>query len=469
MNRPDRTRRSPPPGRPDAAAAPAAAALARSRRRVALALIALGALLGLVALVRPGDDEPDPPPGTPVAHGPRAAFTRAVAAASPPPSSPARAAGAPPVIDAIEVEKTEVCSGEENLVTVRAHTPDGTDAFLHYAVGGATGERVPVRVWRQPDGSYELPEVSVFGRHNVVARAQVPPFRVNDCRPARAVHVQSRALANAPSEFEFFARVADVGAKDAPDAPPFRPQRYHWTFGDGTSETTAGPLVTHSYRARPQTSLYSQLLVAVEVLAESGDKLTGRAAVELLNSAFEDFDQKRIVSLTAAPEPRFPELGRDGVVRQAFHLSHQRPTPVRVTRVRAVRHAREGDGPPPGAETVDGALGLAEIAPGEGATVSLALDTRRDPDVYSITYLVDGVTPEGYAVRGSFSLMRPPPPPSKDSHTPVDDPQLVAKIKRARELLHQEFVTDEDIWRLEREGKLADLGARPSPPEGEAN
>jgi very-short-patch-repair endonuclease len=53
--------------------------------------------------------------------------------------------------------------------------------------------------------------------------------------------------------------------------------------------------------------------------------------------------------------------------------------------------------------------------------------------------------------------MRPPPRPTKENSTPVTDPVLMAKVKKARELLGQPFVTDEDLWRLEREGRFDDL------------
>lgn len=454
----------------DAGAPPGAPQPPSRRRRVAAVAGSAVAGFVLLALLRPCEDRGDPggpsaAPGALVAPGGPARVVEANRAA-PPASGPVGLPGAPPVIDGIEVEKNEVCSGEENLVTIKAHTPDGTDAFLHYAVGGSgTGQRLPLRVYRNPDGTYDLPEVSVFGRNNVVSRAQVPAFRVNDCEPLRAVHVQSRALPNAPSEFEFFARIVDVGAKKAPDATPFKPKRYYWTFGDGSSDASVGPIVAHSYRSRPQHALFSQLLVAVEISGEGGDKLVGRSSIELLNTSFEDFEKKHIVSLTAVPEPRFPELSRDGFVRQSFRLLHQRPTPVRIDRVIAVKHFGGAEPVPPASAPVSGALGLSEIPPGEGSTVSLSLDTRGEPDVFSITYQLEGVTPEGYAVRGSFSLMRPPPPPTKDTNTPVDDPALVAKIQRAREILRQEFVTDEDIWRLEREGKLGAPAPAASAPE----
>src|SRR5437868_6181714 len=51
-----------------------------------------------------------------------------------------------PIIDAIEVEKTSVCAGEENLIRVRAHADEG-NAYLRTIVAGQSGSVVPLRVW----------------------------------------------------------------------------------------------------------------------------------------------------------------------------------------------------------------------------------------------------------------------------------------------------------------------------------
>jgi hypothetical protein len=48
------------------------------------------------------------------------------------------------------------------------------------------------------------------------------------------------------------------------------------------------------------------------------------------------------------------------------------------------------------------------------------------------------------------------------------DPVLLAKVKLARELLNQPYVTDEDLWRLEREGRFANLKVEPAPPAPQA-
>ena len=107
-------------------------------------------------------------------------------------------------------------------------------------------------------------------------------------------------------------------------------------------------------------------------------------------------------------------------------------------------------------------IGAAEIPPGAGLQARLVLDPRREPETLSHDYTLEGRTAEGHLARGAFSVMRPPTAPTRTLHRPVDDPLLVAKIRRARELLRAEFVTDEDLWSLERAGKFTDLKLDPN-------
>ena len=85
------------------------------------------------------------------------------------------------------------------------------------------------------------------------------------------------------------------------------------------------------------------------------------------------------------------------------------------------------------------------------------LDTRELPDAIMIDYDISGHTSDGTTVRGTFSVMRPPDLPTKEKHERIDDPLLVAKIKAARDILKQKFVTDDDLRRLEREGAFRHL------------
>jgi hypothetical protein len=435
-----------------------------------LALLALGLLVGwLLSQRRPDPSAPAPQAQT---RAPRPAGDSAPSALADDPKPPQAVATAPepakPIVDEILVEKQEVCSGEDNLITVRAHTPDGNDAHLHYTVGDGTGQRIPIRVWRKEDGSYELPRVTVFTRNNVSVTVPVPAYKVKECEPERLVQVMSRRLPNSEDEFEFFARVVERPVRPGQPAPrPFVPTRYVWTFDDEPSKTTTQALVTHTLLSKTGAdNLYTQHLIRVDVHDASGQKVTGRSSLQLLNTSFENFDKKGIVTVLATGTPRFPVLDADGVVRQTFRLYHRFHGPVRLTRVTTVRSfigSREEPPPPEQVDTVT--LPVSEVPEGQGTEVQVTFDTRAEPEVFAITYSLEGTSADGHPARGTFSIMRPPPRPTRENSKPITDPLLLAKVKRARALLQQEFVTDEDLLRLEREGKFADLKADARGPE----
>ena len=73
--------------------------------------------------------------------------------------------------------------------------------------------------------------------------------------------------------------------------------------------------------------------------------------------------------------------------------------------------------------------------------------------MYAVTFAVQGVA-DGTQARGELTLLRPPPAPTRENSIPIQDPAMVQKIRRAMTILNQQTVSQEDIWRLEREGKL---------------
>jgi hypothetical protein len=410
---------------------------------------------------------PPPGPAPEVAKAPefeRFSPAPPSAPAAPPPTvavdAPQEAPVPPPVIDAVTVEKQEVCSGEDNLISVRAHSPDGNDTYLHSTIGTGTGMRVPLRVWLEPDGTYAQPVVTVFGKDNVSTTVPVPRYTVKSCEPERLVEVLSRRLPNADEDYEFLARIVEVPKRDAAPRTPFTPVKYVWTFDDQHTVTTTAPTASHtlSGAGTQPWAMYLQHLVRVDVFDAKGRKLTGRSSMQVLNTSFENFDKKGVVTLLARGTPRFPELGEDGVVRQTFRLYHQWKGLVRLERVTALRaRVPEVGAPPLPEEAAEVSLGVDVIPEGQGVEVTVSLDTKAEPEVSVVTYALEGNTLDGHPARGTFSVMRPPPRPTKENSTPITDPVLMAKVKKARELLGQPFVTDEDLWRLEREGRFDDL------------
>ncbi len=445
----------------------------RSRKRAFFfGALALAALLMLWSW--PRDEKRAPAPQPKPSDGPRVSYGPAPPAPdpqqpTPPPTdkppSP-RPAGQPPIIDEVIVEKKEVCSGEENLITVRAHTPDGNDAFLHYTIGGDTGMSVPIRATLEDDKKTAVRRIAVFGLGNVPTFVDVPPFVVKDCTPAYGAFIEPQLRANTWADFDFEAKVMPLGAKNADGGvAPFVPMEWNWTFGDGTSAKTNVPLVTHSFEERPQNALYSHFLVGVEVISATGEKLFGRRALQLRNPTFEDFNDKGIVSLMVTLDPRFPEMNEQGVVIQGVRLRHARPTSVTIEKVaRIYQYPEQGGETKPAPVDVTALLGTTQIPAGStGVSFKVAWDTLADPEVFNVTYLLDGHTPEGWPVRGGFSVMKPPPKPTKSANNPVLDPVLRAKVVAARKILGKDYVTDDDIFRLEKEGKFADLVVDPTP------
>lgn len=440
------------------------------RRKAGIAAVGACVVVALAVWLWPEDTPPavatPPPPAMPgpkLAEAPPAPAPQAEPTAEPPPPPPeAKADPAAPVIDEITVEKPEVCEGEENLITVRAHTPDGSDAFLHYTIGGRQGPRVPVRSWIADDGEQPKLEVLAFGKDNVATRVEVPPFTVKPCKPARMAMISLNLRANTWGEYEFEAKLIESPAPGNVSVLPFKPRSYEWTFGDGETVTTDGPNVTHSYEGRKQEAMFSHFLIEVKVHGSSGEEpVKGRTSLQLLNPAFEDLATKGVVTLLVQLTPRFPELGSDGVVRQKVRIFHTQDRPVFIHNAVLFRHLMNPTGPSP-QQVVDPStlLGTSIIPSGKGIEFEVKLDTGKEPNVFSLEHYVEGKDSEGRPARGTFSVMRPPPKPTKQNSNPVADPMLKAKIIAARKILNRPYVTDEDLWALERQGKFAEINAQ---------
>jgi hypothetical protein len=199
-------------------------------------------------------------------------------------------------------------------------------------------------------------------------------------------------------------------------------------------------------------------LVEVKVYGNAPQPVVGRSSLQLLNTAFEDLAYKGVVSLLIQMTPRFPELGADGVVRQKVRVFHHRDGPVFIHQAALVRHRMDPLEPVSPVPTDAAALmGSFTIPPGRGLEFEAKLDTNVAPDLFSMDYLLEGKDSAGLPARGAFSVMRPPPTPTKENSAPVVDAALKAKIIAARKMLNRPFVTDEDLWQLEREGKFAHL------------
>lgn len=405
----------------------------------ALFAAAAGALL-LFLLFRGKEPPPSQPEVAPVEPAAAAEPYRF----SPPAPAPT---GEGPIIDKILVDQQEVCEGEENLVTVRAHASDPKETVhLTAIIDGHEGMVVPVIARIPKDGS-EWPKVVVMDRQKRVAEADVPFFTVRPCKPERRMEIVYGLRQNTPAEYELEARIINVKASE-----PFVGASYFWDFGDGNTETTSTPFVVHDYSRRPQLSSKSYMLVRVEARSTTDELVLGHRSIRLINTEYENLENAGIVTLVVQLNPRFPQLDSDGGVTQGVTLWHHSPTPVTITRVQARRNfTLPGVAPQVRDVGVKSVLGT-NVIPPAGISFKVRLDRSHEKDVFSIDYLLDGHTADGKPVQSVFSVMAPPPAPTAENHIPVTDPTLHQKIVRAREILGKEFVTDEDFAELNRRG-----------------
>ena len=357
-----------------------------------------------------------------------------------------------PVVEEITVEKTDVCSGEDNLVTVRlagAHQNDENIQITMPGNGGA-GRQMPfilgLTVAKQQPA---MPEVVVSGRDGALATVKIPTVTVKDCTPGPSLSVEVALVANTSATFALTATVRNPG----PTA--FKPVHWHWDFGDGRDATTKVRTVEHSYEDHPQKTRVSNFLVHVRAADAEGVELLGRHALDVLRS-------KNVVVITTELNPRLPVIADDGRVTQRVRIHHASDQPVTLERVE-VQRFRDNEQGVEEMQTTDvdprQVLGTHVIPPGRGIETTAVFDTRAEPRTKRVTFDLHGKSADGIRASGQYSVLRPSEPSPQAEHEVVTDPQVKAAILAARKKLGRDEVSLDEMVRLKREGALDNLPA----------
>jgi hypothetical protein len=368
------------------------------------------------------------------------------------PAAPAAARRINAVIDEVKVEDATVCAGEEDLVRVRAHDASGDDADLQIFIDDHPGDTLIVRPVVDTHGTARPMYARAVAKDGSEAKAVIP-ITVKRCEAKSHVAVGYHVLPNTWGQLELTATVLDAFTlgKPATRIPASQVRGFHWEFGDGTTADTTGPVTEHDYEGRAEEKPSAELLVKVEATLANGRTVEGRTAMTIPNPAYRALKDKGTVLLLTAESPRFPVAEPDGSVRETVHLWHAHNTPVRISGV--ARYATKPDGKreqPIALRPVD-VLGDTVVAAGKGLTLDVVLPPGDEP---LVTYEIVGRTQDGVPAKGRFSVMRPPPNPTRENATKINDPGMVARIETARRELGKEFVTDEDLRRLHEEGRL---------------
>lgn len=416
----------------------------------------------ITARVRCGSDEyvgaidlVTPPPEADgferhTAQGESQALGPSQATATPLPPQTHDGEGAP-IIDAITVEKTSVCRGEDVQVTVRAHDPKGTDdKWLHYVIDTQPGASQPVTYL---NGDHQMPRrIAVFGKNNAsVTYAEVPQVTVLDCTVAQMVQITHSLVTNTEDTFRFLARVVAKGTTEK-----FEACSYEWDFGDGKSATTEDPWTEHGYLERKQDGLETAFQIRLRVLpCNGGSPIIGRSVLALTNVYALEKESKHVSGLVIVGDPRFPERGSDGVVRQTALIRTWEPDPVHITKITYTDTIpTNGPGVPndPVDVTPSSFLGTTTVGR-DWIRVPVAYDTNQEPNWAMRRWELEGTASDGTPVYGSFTLMAPPKLDPEKSPK-VTDPAFKDRLLAAMQILGRDQVSDEDLMRLEQEGKL---------------
>jgi hypothetical protein len=262
-----------------------------------------------------------------------------------------------PRIESIDVDKTEVCYGEENFANVRAFDASGSMDRLMVRMSGTRemGFRLPFRI--NKNGGMQPRSVVVNGPGGPPAVGEIPEVKVKDCELPEQVTIGVRLVDRSPHFFTLSAELLS-----SPGAPRFEPVSYEWDFGDGSKETTKSATVQHSYEGKPQKTRFSYFLMSVTVKDRTGRRVVGSRAYGFPNFGFGTFvDDRRILVHTAGGS-------RPGVraEEERIRLYHGYEETVRLERVRSIeldsstkRELASVEGSP------QSLLGVSEISPGK--------------------------------------------------------------------------------------------------------
>jgi hypothetical protein len=378
--------------------------------------------------------------------------SRPPAAMIPTPQQVQEGEGAP-VIDEIVMEKTSVCKGEDDLVSVRAHDPKtGESLWLRTTVGPGRGTDVPI-VYTEDvkDPPWKIIVTGNMGQGTTIA--DVPHVTLMDCEAPWRVAVEHRLIPNTEDDFHFHARIIPK-----PGGQRFDACAYEWDFGDEQGASTNDPAAEHSYLDRPEVGLDSTFLVKVKIVSCDGNaSVVGRTALTLNNTYAQQKMQKHISGLVIVGDPRYPQRGDDNVVRQTALLRTFEDSPVTITRITYVDTFESSpQATDPTEVSVSSFLGTTTLSR-EWTHVSLSMSLDDNPGWMMRRWDLEGTAADGDHVMGSFTLMKPVPRVDREHSPKIDDPAMKNRIMAAMRILGKDQVTEEDILALEEQGRIPKL------------
>ena len=318
-----------------------------------------------------------------------------------------------PIVDEVAVEKTEVCRGEDNVLTVKAHTQNGTDAFLSTEfVDPVTGRlvlggsRIPFRLDRPVD----RPLVVTIQGNMAAKTVELPAVHVKECVAPRdlIVHVK-HGKAAAFDRVRLTAELVEQPPRGSARQAfvPMSPVSYEWDFGDGGKQVTANGHIDHGYEGREKNVRQSSFVIAVTAKDRHGQSVQGSTVVAFPNRAFAALTLKQRIVISLRIKEADPTTG----AHEQIWLYHGHDHTVQIDGVDLIEKIRDDKGDI--RETLRRTyrpqkfLGLSELPPRESSPIRDL--TELEPTTPNAVRYVElhGRSTDGKDAAGGFTLLPP--------------------------------------------------------------
>lgn len=364
------------------------------------------------------------------------------------------------------VEKTKVCQGEPTRIRLTPYDKRGKDKWLVPVVAGEqaweTTFIVPITHPGPRMVQVTLQDAGGALKGGVVDSIDTYVYvEVMDCVAPFPMFLEHRPIPPDDNNVAFRVRLFDgpkwvtkladnTGQATSPIA---KAASFHWTFGDGTTVTTTEPMLTHRFpdevdRPDERATLYKVQVDAVD--ATSKTMATSYTSIELPNH-FRDLKQEQgLVQLVTKQAPGSQESSDGSRYAEITLTNLDSVETAQLTDMKIHFTSCDGDGLTETTADPHSVFSTLTVPPRGKISGKFSLAAQGANVCYANSEVSGTSAPGKLKVLGFFQLVTTDQPPG----IPVSEEQEKVMAQAMQLLGNPKIVTNEDLRRLEDEGKI---------------
>lgn len=350
------------------------------------------------------------------------------------------------LIQSVQIDPPQLCSGESAMIRVETSHPEGGNNPVLVSINGMPGEQRALQFEGLPGP--RLINVSASTAEGYVD-SETREVEVIDCGPPQPF----ARLSVGTNPYHHY--VVDFLVANAAEIAPEGTQ-YEWVFGDGLTETTSVPFISHSYEeALLPDREYLYFHVSVTLQLPDGTSLQTPATVSIWN-AYAAGRRRGLIQPLLTYQQELTLSGEQLVGEYTLRNLEDSPIVFSDRQVQFQPCDPALDPDPAPWEAISMVIG-----PGEALADSLVLDAAMVPEhVCGVELHLAGQSGPAHRVAADlyFEIKRDPL-----SYQPVTDQATMAMLAEvvAQGLVDDpDFISDEELYQLSHAG-LIDM-----PPSG---